>query len=922
MIVERSNASENCRRSGSFRLTPTRPNKGDGVGSWLLFYRRTLRRCAKLTSMVPEKIFRKVLSLNDTGETGAHMGGILIPKTELRCFPSLDPEVKNPRAALTMRDREGRQWQFSYIYYNNSRFGGTRDEYRLTGLTEFIRASGLVAGDAIVLSPQPDGTYILDFQKANPLASAPIPVAQELLDLAAPKENQDPVETPSTRHDHSIRPAARIIHTIGQNLIKDAEAAVIELVKNSYDADARQVHVKFRRRLRPDGRAEVRISVEDDGHGMSYEQVIRSWLVPATSDKAARRISPGGRTLQGNKGIGRFAAFMLGDEIFLSTVSAREPLETSLMLQASDFREREFLDQVRVIVDTRNAPDGAKPGTSFEMTSREGEETFRNWTSAEFAKLRTDLRRMLFPFRTRHDEFAIWIDTFGFVDGGQPDGLEEIEPLPVFDFFDYRIRAEIESNGLVRGVFASPLVPGRAEEPVTFQIGDLRGRPCGRVFVDLRVIDRETAALQHLLDRSRSEEDSLIGLSRSDLKKLLDKVCGVSVYRGDFRIRPYGDEGDDWLELDRQRINNPTLAISNNQTFGTVRIEPEELSHLEEKSARDGLREDDHYARLRQVVSRVVAELQRRRYEIRRSVGRIQKAPKVTEMLNELSDFEKPFGRISALLSSEGVEPEKIERVREILRSDSQSRQEVLAKLEQTIAIYQGQATLGKMVGVLLHEGNRSLGIIKNQGERMPGWIDRLLSTPNAVAAGEVKDGLTGIYSAAESLTKLFDRITPLGVRARGAPRELPLVRPIRKALHAFAGELSGAGIETRVEVPEDFKVSGWEQDLIAIFLNLVENSIHWLKQSRPNAPHVLFRLVRNEDGARLDIMDNGPGIPREHILSEAIFDPHFSLKGGSGLGLPIAGEAAARNRFELKAVHSEGGAHFVLDLSPLAQRS
>ena len=858
-------------------------------------------------------VFSKVLSLNDTGETGAHMGGILVPKTETQIFPRLDPSIKNPRAQLSMKDRNGRLWQLCFIYYNNANFDGTRDEFRLTGLTEFIAGNGLVAGDAITVTHTSDGVYFLDFQKPDPSAN-PVQPAQ-----IHPALTTDPSRDSSTvSHDHAMRPAARIIHTIGQHLIKDPQAAVIELVKNAYDADATSVKIQFRLGLASDGKRAMRISVQDNGAGMTYEQVTRSWLVPATPDKLRRRVSANGRQLQGNKGIGRFAAFMLGEEVFLVTVSGA--METSLILQASDFRKVEFLDQVRVIVDTRETAKDSKPGTIFEMTSREGDETFRQWNKEDFSKLRIDLRRMLFPFRSRKDEFHIWVDYHGFGAQGQPDGSEEIEPLPVLEFFDYRIKADVSADGRVTGSFVSPLVKGNPMEDLSFQIAGLKGKQCGHLHVDLRVVDRETAALQDLLDRSLAAEDSLTGISRAQLKKLLDESCGVSVYRGDFRIRPYGDNGNDWLELDRQRINNPSLFISNNQTFGMVVIEREDQSHLEEKSDRDGLREDEHYDRLRSIVSALILELQRRRYEIRRAVGRIQKSPRVTEMLTELKDFEKPFKRINKILTDERIETEKIERIRQILQEDSEGRQRIIAKLEESIAIYQGQATLGKMVGVLLHEGNRSLGILRNQSARMPAWLERLMSSPTESVRTEVAEGLVGITSAAESITKLFDRIQPLGVRSRGAAHEIVLVKQVRIALRALSEELSSAGIQTHVDIPDDFKVVAWDQDLRAIFLNLIENSAYWIKQTPPAKPEIRFRLVRTDDGARLEISDNGPGISREHIQSEAIFEPHFSLKGGYGLGLPIAGEAAARNGFELKAIHGDGGAHFVLDFAPLGK--
>jgi signal transduction histidine kinase len=857
--------------------------------------------------------FRKILSLNDTGATGGHMAGILVPKGDIEFFPPLDTGEKNPRAELSMTDESGRSWTLNFIYYNNAFFGGTRDEYRLTGLTEYMATNRLVGGDTIVIRRRSDNTLELGFLKSNPL-DGHLELANSFVDPAiVSKEDSGPKES----FNHALRPAARLIHTIGQQLIKDPEAAIMEMVKNSYDADANNVHVWFVRRSNPGKPRELRIIVTDDGHGMTYEDVTGSWLVPATRNKADRRVSPKGRHLQGNKGIGRFAAFMLGDEIFLTTFSKEGGSETSLMLQASDFRDMEFLDQVRIIVDTREAPHDAKPGTTFEMTSRLGQESYREWGKEEFAKLRTDLRRMLSPFRSKNDEFQVWVHYDGFSDAGLPDGTEEVEALPVFDLYDYRIRAEVTEGGFVTGEFSSPLLADGKEETISFQIDSLEGLPCGNIQVDLRVVDREANALQDLLNRSRAADDTLTGVTRAQLRRLLDQACGISVYRGDFRIRPYGDSGNDWLHLDGDRINDPTMAVSNNQTFGLVNIEVEDKSHLQEKSARDGLREDGHYERLCSCVSKLVKELQRRRYEIRRATGRIRKTTKVGEMLGELRDYQRPFNSINTLLKSEGVESGKIELVREILRKDSESRQNIIAKLEETIAIYHAQAALGKMVSVLLHEGNRALGILRNQATRIPNWIDRMLNAPSPNAASEVKEGLGGIKMAAESLIGLFNRIAPLGIRHPGAIREVPLIKPIQTTLLAMEGELQSASIKVIVEVPPDFRVLAWEQDLNTIFLNLLENSIHWLRQSRTESPTIAFRLIQNDEGAVLDITDNGPGIPKEHILSGAIFEPHFSLKGGSGLGLPIAGENAARNGMELKAVHSPTGAHFVLDLTP-----
>lgn len=96
----------------------------------------------------------KILSRNDSGETGTHQAGWLVPKERriLDFFPNLDASVYNPRCIVDAIDEGGVEWSFNFIYYNSRLFGGTRNEYRLTGVTEFLRRYRLKAGDTVIFS--------------------------------------------------------------------------------------------------------------------------------------------------------------------------------------------------------------------------------------------------------------------------------------------------------------------------------------------------------------------------------------------------------------------------------------------------------------------------------------------------------------------------------------------------------------------------------------------------------------------------------------------------------------------------------------------------------------------------------------------------------------------------------------------------
>lgn len=118
-------------------------------------------------SVVTPTSIAKTLSANDTGETGGHQAGILVPRDAsiLSFFPTLDPAEKNPRVHLTFIDPAGTRWEFAFIYYNNRFFGGTRNEYRLTRMTGFFRAHNLRAGDELILRRTADGTRHIDYRR-------------------------------------------------------------------------------------------------------------------------------------------------------------------------------------------------------------------------------------------------------------------------------------------------------------------------------------------------------------------------------------------------------------------------------------------------------------------------------------------------------------------------------------------------------------------------------------------------------------------------------------------------------------------------------------------------------------------------------------------------------------------------------------
>src|SRR3954466_14563303 len=102
-----------------------------------------------------------------------------------------------------------------------------------------------------------------------------------------------------------LRPRARVMRTLGDELISSEVVALIELVKNAYDADATRVLIRF---LEPLVKGYGGMEIMDDGHGMDSVTVHSAWMEPATQFKKYRPRTPArGRRVLGEKGIGRFA---------------------------------------------------------------------------------------------------------------------------------------------------------------------------------------------------------------------------------------------------------------------------------------------------------------------------------------------------------------------------------------------------------------------------------------------------------------------------------------------------------------------------------------------------------------------------------------------------------------------------------------
>ena len=708
----------------------------------------------------------------------------------------------------------------------------------------------------------------------------------------------------STNGAYRIRPAGRHILTIGRDLIQDCYAAVVELVKNAYDADSPNVNIEFK--ASPD-RSGYSIVISDYGHGMSRDDVINKWMVPSTSDKLDRRRSPAGRIMQGRKGVGRYAASILGTDLLMETVTAKGE-KTTVYVEWKNFEDAQYLDDVEILIETAEVSE--PPGTRLIMNG--DEELLADWDEKQFSKLRFELKKLISPVDSTlsDDNFRINITIESFPD--VEDIKESVEPYPIFKLFDYRITGRIRADGKNTLRYSLQKIRNTTDEEI--QIDFDKPTDCGELIFDIRVYDRDKEAIDSLIQRGlKDEHGGYVG--KLEARRLLNHYNGIGVYRNGFRIRPLGDPDFDWLRLNERRVQNPSLRIGSNQVIGYVQIQSDDQSGLIEKSARDGLKENRAFDRLKEITRSVITRLEERRFNYRRKAGLRKPALKVNRELEQLFSFDELKQDIKTQLTTVEVNKTTTDEIIAIINREEEDKNKVANEIRQAVAIYQGQATLGKIINVILHEGRHPLSYFRNQIPNLRYWYKSYMKTKDLGKLEKALPIADGVAENAEIFVKLFRRLDPLAAGKRPKRKPLELKKTINKTFEIFEQEMKSLEVYPEITGSDDFTFYCWTQDIYSIFTNLIDNSLYWMNEKGTCARRISIKVVTDGDELlHVDYHDTGPGIEPTLIESEVIFEPEFSTKpSGTGLGLAIAGEAAARNDLELRAFESETGAWFRL---------
>lgn len=722
-----------------------------------------------------------------------------------------------------------------------------------------------------------------------------------------------------------IRPYARLLTMLGDQLIKNVQVALVELIKNAYDADAKTAKISFVG-FGDDWKksSSAAIIIEDDGVGMDEEIVTRAWLNPATPNKkranASERRTENGRIMQGEKGIGRFAMLKLGNKITLVTRAKCSVSEIVVSLDFSDYDEEftqkggvpnvPFLDQLRVKFQQR-PPEifkGHSHGTRLIIENVKG-----IWTSHEIEEVSRDTLRLQPIFsivsekkESQQEDFKV---TF-FKDKeeifGKTSDIEKLKDLlngnsAVLKITEgcYDAKNKVFSfilNGKSREL---PLIDSRLQalkifrdhfQPNTFFE---RSPDCGSFRFRFYIFDLAASPeSKHKLDKDA------IGII---------KQHRIYLYRDGIRVYPYGNSDDDWLEIDILRGTSKASAFpSNDQVVGSVDISHEGNPGLKDKTSREGLIEEGNaVGDFKALLQSFLAYIRQNEYDkYRLEVQRRREQKLIAE-----NRVEENAATLLNYVQSKGDE-KAVALVRKV-QTAAKAQQQIY---KQRMELTEDLAGVGLAVETSSHDLMLVMGRAYDAFDRLTNGASRRGGKcEKCVEELQKIRGMLGfIENRMKSLQSLF-------ASAKQRPSPISVKEVLEKVRDIYASVFEETKIKVDIEsISVPLSVRSTDAVLLQLFINLFDNSLYWLRDEKSSNRSVWVQI----DGAtkRLIYADSGPGIPAEN--QPFVFEPFFSTKqAGRGLGLYIAKQLLDRQGFSLEFAETKAdrllkGVNFVVDFN------
>lgn len=735
--------------------------------------------------------------------------------------------------------------------------------------------------------------------------------------------------------------SARTARLIGQENFANAEGAIIELVKNSYDADASVCIIII-------DPVNDCIRILDNGDGMT-EQVIRNqWMTIGTNDKKIN-FKTKSRIKTGAKGIGRFALDRLG----ISSVMVTKTIKSDSLVWDVDWNQ--FDNAGAVISDIKATLQVGKSDFGDEITEIQTVSGIResiidywkekkgtlisiynlkdNWDEKSIQSLYSNLEILVPPLETNIFQVFLYStldsDKFGKVS------------TTLCDDYDYKITTTVNEDQSVKiQVFRNELNFGDLKRIGFFEKSKLSQFQYGldifeKGFFDLNLNLNNLVAGFKDIDVNNNlnkigafsfsfyfmrrgggqEKDEDLGkypyksVNYNSRTNWLDKFGGIKIFRDNFRVRPYGETKSssfDWLDLGKRALSNPTVTrpgyrVRPQQVYGIVNISRIDNINFEDKSSREGLQENDTFSLFKEIIKSIIEIFENDRNQIMMTLKKIYDDRNNKRKAQEAADLiikNKKKSKTTATPLEATVE-------KETLITAIKAYKEDIEELQDEQKILRVLASAGLIVTSFAHEFRNHTDSILPRTQELKDVLLQVIDIEKLKELPSFFDPyimLSDMRNQDERLKSWLDFSISSVRKDKRSRRIINMVSFIEGLEKLWSSLLSRRNIKLIIDKWKFTEVNfnGHEIDLDGIFNNLITNSVDaYKRQDSGDIREIKLNFSFNPiepNGICIEYQDYGPGLLTEISDPNKIFQPFFTTKRdektgekiGTGLGMWI----------------------------------
>lgn len=765
--------------------------------------------------------------------------------------------------------------------------------------------------------------------------------------------------------------SARTAKLIGLENFSNEEGAIIELVKNTYDADSAGCILLFdlvyTETEKEDGeilihtdKQKSKIYIIDNGIGMTKDVISNQWMTIGTDDKLYQHLSENGRVKTGAKGIGRFALNRLGLITELLTISKKTNEGLFWKVNWSDFDQSgTTVSEVEADLEDRNNlqlkteilnkfSDNERlqellNNSSFNTgTIIEISELNDNWEANQLNNLFNNLEMLLPPKEQSDFEIHLFSNT-------DSENFGKVKTA-YYDDYDYKVEAKYKGNDngnveikISRNELDIEVIESRYDE--VFEFDSMKNHPYRLEDFKKKTITITKSLSSILSNDVDSNLISKVGKFNfsfyflkntisddkqdGDLKKYpyksfssasrkawLKRFGGVKIFRDDFRIRPYGENGQDWLKLGERQSQSPGGAgqrlggyrIRPNQIAGTINISRLDNVSFQDKSGREGIIENDVFLLFENIIKEIISFFEKDRNTIMYHFSELNKKKnKEAEAKRKAQDEAERIRKEKEEKEDnqgggQSTDADGSTNTEETLAEGVQILSRELDEKEEEIRLLRNLASVGLIISSFAHE-------VKSLRSRLiPRTSFLLRELKNHLNEKELNKTLDKDDNPFYMIKLIQDEDTKLKhwleyslntlKRDKRERSNLNFGDYFEKFKSTWSKALEQRNIKISLKGNNDSTnvMRAFEVDMDSIFNNLLSNSMNYLKGIKGKQKLIEIEWKKTGDNIEIKFSDNGKGLDEQYLYNpEEIFKLLESSKKdkkgdtiGTGLGLYI----------------------------------